>query len=190
MPTLAFGAILGSLCAEGMIATGLLEPDHYILIVALGIAAFLGATSRIPLTACVFAVETLAGTNNVLAFIIAITVAFLIVKLSRVEDFSDAVLAAKEHSVRKGSKPTVVVVALSVSNNSFVVGKELCDILWPNACKVISFEHTCDGYDSKEIRSGDIITVRYKTYDPAATAEEITALVGIQSGQTQHAMVP
>ena len=40
---------------EALTAMGLLEQQQYILTVVLGITAFLGATSRIPLTACIFA---------------------------------------------------------------------------------------------------------------------------------------
>ena len=185
LPTLAFGAILGSLCAEGMIAIGLLEESQYLLMVILGISAFLGATSRIPLTACIFAVEALNSGSNVLALVIAITVAFLIAKLSGIEDFTDAVIEAKEHSIHKGATPTVVVVPLTVQENSFVIGKELRDILWPNACTVISVEQAQESHHGEELHAGDIITLRYKTYDPETTANELHALVGQQAEQTQ-----
>ncbi len=81
LPTIAFGAIIGSLCAEVMIALEWLGAEHYVLIVVLGITAFLGATSRIPITACVFAIESLGGINNVISVIIATTVALLVVRV-------------------------------------------------------------------------------------------------------------
>ena len=189
LPTLAFGAILGSLCAEGMIAVGLLEPHHYILMVVLGITAFLGATSQIPLTACVFAVETLCGINNVLTVIIATTVAFLIAKLSRIEDITDAVIKAKEHSARGEIEPTVIVDSFTVNERSFVAGKELRDILLPNSCVVVSIERAHESHGSEKIHLGDVITVRYKTYNPAATAEELSILVGNQFEQIQHNII-
>jgi CIC family chloride channel protein len=189
LPTLAFGAILGSLCAEGMIAVGLLEPHHYILMVVLGITAFLGATSQIPLTACVFAVETLCGINNVLTVIIATTVAFLIAKLSRTEDITDAVIKAKEHSARGEIEPTVIVDSFTVNERSFVAGKELRDILLPNSCVVVSIERAHESHGSEKIHLGDVITVRYKTYNPAATAEELSILIGNQFEQIQHNII-
>ena len=79
LPTLAFGAILGSLMAEVMIALGLIGTEHYTVMVVLGITAFLGATSRIPLTAAVFAIEALSGINNIIPLIIATTASMLIV---------------------------------------------------------------------------------------------------------------
>ncbi len=180
LPTLAFGAIIGSLCAEGMLALGLIEAEHYILMVVLGISAFLGSTSRIPVTACVFAVEALGGINNVLPIIIATTVALLVVEMSGLEDFTDTVIEAKIRKITKNKKPTVVVVPLTVIENSFAVGKELRDILWPNSCVVVSFERAKENYGKAGIGAGDIITVRYKTYDTVATNEELEALIGTQ----------
>jgi H+/Cl- antiporter ClcA len=89
LPTLAFGAIIGSLCADAMMALGWIGDEHYILMVVLGISAFLGSTSRIPVTACVFAIEALCGINNVLPIIVATTVALLVVESSGLEDFTD-----------------------------------------------------------------------------------------------------
>ena len=190
LPTLAFGAVIGSLCAEGMIALGLIGSEHYILMVVLGIAAFLGSTSRIPVTACVFAVEALGGINNVLPVIIATTVALMVVEMSGLEDFTDTVIEAKMHSISKNKKPIVVVAALIVGQDSFAVGKELRDILWPNSCVVVSYERACENYGKVGIGAGDIITVRYKTYDTAATADEFKALVGEQSEQTERILEP
>ena len=177
LPTLAFGAILGALCAEGMIVLGLMESQHYGLMVILGITAFLGATSRIPLTACVFAVETLGGIHNGLAIVIATTIAYLLAKLSGVEDFTDAVIEAKEHALNKGKTPNVVVTSLTVKEDSFILGKALRDILWPHDCVVVSVERA-QASSCEEMLLGDVITLRYKTFDPDATEKELSSLVG------------
>ena len=190
LPTIAFGAIIGSLCAEVMITLGWLGAEHYILIVVLGITAFLGATSRIPITACVFAVESLGGINNVISIIIAITVALLVVEASGLEDFTDTVIKAKVRSISKGKEPTVIEVPLTVNQNSFVVGKELRDILWPTSCVVLSIKHVGDNPTYAGIGEGDVITIRYKTYNPTATAEEIECLVGVQAEQINCLMNP
>ena len=181
LPTLAFGAILGALCAEGMIALGWLGSQHYGLMVILGITAFLGATSRIPLTACVFAIEAMGGIHNGLAIVVATTIAFLVAKLSGIEDFTDAVIEAKEHARNKGKTPNVIVTSLTAREDSFILDKELRDILWPHECVVISVERAQENTVGGEIHPGDKIHVRYKTYDPAATAEEICALAGEQT---------
>ncbi len=190
LPTLAFGAIIGSLCAKAMIALGWLAPEHYLLIVVLGITAFLGSTSRIPITASVFAIEALGGIYNALPLIIATVVALLTVEMSGLEDFTDTVIEAKMRSIRKGKKSTVIVVPLTVTSNSFVVGKQFRDILWPDSCVVVSFERARENYGQAGIGAGDIVTVRYKTYNTDATADEFKALVGEQSEEVYSIMNP
>ena len=105
LPTLALGALLGSLCGEIMITWGWISPDSHILMVSLGITAFLGATSRIPLTSCVFAIEALGGTSNIFPFIIAVAVAFVIAQFSGVEDFTDTMVKAKIGSATHENAP-------------------------------------------------------------------------------------
>ena len=190
LPTLAFGALLGSLCAGGMISIGWIEADHYVLMVVLGMTAFLGATSRIPLTACGFAIEALGGIHNVLPIVLAATAALLVVESSGLEDFTDTVIDSKVHSISKGKKPTVIEAALTVKPNAFAVGKELRDILWPNACAIVSVERALENRGKVGISEYDVITVHYKTYDPAATFQEFTALVGEQDEATRRCMNP
>ncbi len=190
LPTLTFGAIIGSLCADAMIALGWIDPEHYIVIVILGVTSFLSATSRIPVTACVFAVEALGGINNILPIVIAATVALLTVELSGLEDFSDTVIKSRIHSISQGKKPTVIQVPLTVNQDSFVVGKELRDILWPNSCAIVSFERAPDNRGKVGITEGDVIVVHYETYDPAVTAEEFQDLVGNQPTQIRRLMDP
>ena len=190
LPTITSGAIIGALCAEGLIALGIIEAEHYILIVILGIASFLGATSRIPITACVFAIEALGAVNNVLPVIITTTVALLISELSGPDDFTDTVIGSKIRSISKGKKPTVIVAPLTVKPNSFAAGKELHDVLWPNSCVILSLDHAQTARDKNTLEEGDTVTVRYETYDPSATLKEFNALVGEQATHIEVIMDP
>ncbi len=103
------------------------------------------------------------------------------VEVSGLEDFSDTVIKTKICSISKGKEPTVIEAPLTVNKDSFAVGKELRDILWPTSCAVLSFKHAKDDANYVGISEGDIITVRYKTDNPVATAEEFECLVGKQS---------
>jgi H+/Cl- antiporter ClcA len=190
LPTVASGAIIGALCAECLIALGIIESDYYILIVVLGITSFLGSTSRIPVTACIFAIEALGAVNNTLPVIIATTFAMIIAELSGLDDFTDTIIKSKIRSISKGKMPTVIVVPLTVKPNSFASGKELYDILWPNSCVILSLDHAQTARDKNTLEEGDIVTVRYETYDPSATAKELKALVGEQSKHIEFIMNP
>ncbi|MBE6740572.1 MAG: hypothetical protein E7565_09680 [Ruminococcaceae bacterium] len=181
LPTLAFGAILGSLCATVIINLNLVNSESYMLIVILGISAFLGATSRIPITACVFAIEALGGINNVLPIIVSTVVAYLIVEFSGLEDFTDSVINAKIRSINKDKEPESKILSLTVKPDSFAIGKKISEILWPVSCSVISFERSRKSADNSLIEVGDVITICYQTNDSTAINDELTILVGEQS---------
>lgn len=190
LPTLAFGAIIGALCAEASIAIGLIGAEYYVLLVVLGMTAFLGAISRIPMTACVFAIEVLAGIHNILSVIIAATAAFLIVEISGLDDFTDTVIKIKTHAIHKGKSPHLIKASLTVQNGAFVIDKELRDILWPSSCVVLSIDRGPNHGEKTGIAEGDVLTVHYKTYDAKATAEELEVLVGTQNEEVHSTMHP
>lgn len=190
LPTLAFGAILGALCAEAFIALGLIGTEHYVLLVIIGMVSFLGASSRIPLTACVFAIEALSGFNNIIPIIAAVTVGFLAVELSGLGDFTSTVIKNKSNAIHKGKDPFVIEVSLTVQENSFAIDKELKDILWPASCTLLSIEKGPNKTGKLGIAQGDVLTVHYTTYDPSITAEEFEILVGTQSEDTMKIMCP
>lgn len=190
LPTLAFGAILGSLCAELLIALGWIGAEHHTLMVILGITSFLGSTTRIPLTACVFAIEVLAGTANVVPIILATAVSMITVELSGLEDFTDTIINAKIRKIKYGKSARVITAPLVAREGSFIIGKEMRDVLWPNSCFVAAFDRANKNRKShSEVGVGDVITVLYKTYSPEETAEEIFAIVGEQSDDVKSIML-
>ena len=190
LPTLAFGAILGALCAEVFMVLGLIEAEHYTLLVVIGMVAFLGASSRIPVTACIFAIEALGGFNNLLSVIAAVTVAFLAVEVSGLGDFTATVIKAKANNIHKGNQPHIIEVPLTVYKGSFVIDKEMTDILWPASCTLLSIERGPNKTGKLGIAEGDILTVHYTTYDPIATADEFEVLVGDQCEEIDRIMRP
>ncbi|MBO5945187.1 MAG: chloride channel protein [Clostridia bacterium] len=190
LPTLAFGAIVGALVGEGLVALGWIGGEHYPLMVVLGIASFLGSTSRIPLTACVFAIEALAGINNTLYVIIATFIALVIVEASGCEDFTDTVIEAKMHKLTKGKIAHTVEVGLTVKEGSFAVGNDISNLLLPNSCVIVSYNRNEEATASSGIAEGDVIHVHYTTYTPEETQYELYALVGTQSDDVARLMVP
>lgn len=190
LPTLAFGAILGALCAEASLALGIIGDEHYPLLVVIGMVSFLGASSRIPVTACVFAIEALGGFNNIIPIATAVTAAFIMVEVSGLSDFTATVIKAKSHAINKGKEPYVIEVPLTVYTGSFVIDKEIRDILWPASCTLLSIERGPNKTGKVGIAEGDILTVHYTTYDPTATAEEFEVLVGDQAPEIDRIMRP
>ncbi len=181
IPTLTFGAIIGSLCAVPLISLGIIDAVYYPVLVIIGMTAFLGAASRIPLTACVFALEVLCGVGNIFPVIVGTAVALLIIEAVGEAVFSDVVIETRLEVRRHGKAPRIFDVFLTVKEGAFVVEKEIRDILWPATCTVLSIEKPKESPSNIGLGAGDILHVHYQSYEPNDTFRELEALVGVQS---------
>jgi hypothetical protein len=74
-----------------------------------------------------------------------------------------------------------------VQEDSFAVGKQIRDIFWPANLFVLSVKHDpkrnaqVDQHGEKVIREGDILHIRYSTFDEPQTKAELIAIVGDQT---------
>ena len=190
LPTISFGAILGTLCADGLIALGAIGAEHRVFLIIAGMAAFLGAASKVPITACLFAIEALCGISNILPIMIAVTTGFLVIEASRMDDFSATVIHTIKKRATAGKKLYTIDAPLTVHKGVFIVGKEPRDVLWPQNCVVVSTEKIDPHSKLAGFNPGDVLHVHYTTYDPIVTADELEALVGDQSEDIDKIMRP
>lgn len=182
VPTLAFGAMIASLIADGCIALGLVGTEYYAIFVVVGMASFLSSSSKIPLTALVFAAEGLCAASNLLPAVVGVAIAYVVAELIGKPSFADTVIEAKTHDAHAGKKPIVVDTHMRVQPGAFAVGKELRDILWPHTCTVLSIhKNNSSAYShSAHIESGDLLHLHYQTYDTTATFELLSNILGEQ----------
>lgn len=178
VPSLAFGALVGALCAKAVIALGVISGEYYALFIVIGMASFLAASSRIPLTAIAFSIEALAGIGNILPISVATAFAYLIIETIGIHSFTDTVI---EHKIRdniRGKKSEAIDLHMTVQKGAFAEGKEIRDILWPPNCVVLSVKRA--DLMSTGISAGDILHLRCLTYDKAETLLVLESLVGVQ----------
>ncbi len=188
VPTLAFGALLGSLCGNVAVQTGLLPKDYYIVPVLIGMTAFLAATSRTPITAIAFALEALAGLTNILPITVGVTLAFLAIETWDIPSLHETVIAKRVASYTADKTATVVDRFVQVMPDAFAVGKEVRDILWPPTCTVLSIKRPAQKEEAPhagDIQAEDILELHYQTYEPAITLAAIEAIVGPQPAAPQ-----
>ena len=183
VPTLAFGALTGALCAQGLIYLGILPQKYFIIIVITGIASFLSASSRTPITAVTFAIEALCGLGNFLPIATGVTVAFLMIETASVPSFQETVVEAKAKQQHEGKSAYIVNMHLTVMPGSFAVGKEIRDILWPPTCTVLSV-HKNSVPGEPGISEGDVLHVHYQTFDNERSVQMLEALVGKQPSKS------
>ena len=181
IPTLAFGAMIGSLCGKGLSVAGLIDGPQYAMIVVIGMSAFLASSSRTPITAVVFAAEVLCGFGGILPVTIGVAVAYIVIETVGIESFTDTVIEAKIEASHKDKKPIIFNVYLTVQPHSFIVEKEIRDILWPPTCVVLGVEKNVSAPTKVGISEGDVLHVHYQSFTPHATFEELEKIVGRQS---------
>ena len=183
LPIMALGAAFSAILAElaSVIPGG--EAYHSIIL-TLGITACISGMMKTPITAIAFAVEALGCHENIIPVIIAAALSFTVTEIFRVESINERVVESRLESQRHGITPQVVEREVTVSPQAFAVGKQVRDIFWPNNLFVLSIHHSADSTaivsesEDRSIRTGDVLRVRYTTYNPAATEAELEAIVG------------
>ena len=186
VPILALGALFSAILGRVVILLGV-DESYWILILVLGITACVSAMMKMPLTAIVFAVEALSCYNNILYVIVVAVVSYVITEFFGVKSINDKVIEHREESIRRGKEAKLTEAFVTVAEGSFAVGKQIRDILWPNNLFVLSLKYSSnsqievDEHGGKSIRAGDVLHVRYSTYDPEKTLEELYAIVGEQN---------
>ncbi len=181
IPSLAIGAIIGALCGKGLVAAGVLPGEYYVITVVIGMVSFLAASSRIPITALAFSLEALSGLSNLLPIAIGVAIAFAVIETFGIHSFNDTVVEMKIADRNRGREMIETEVELVVQKDSFVIGHEVRDILWPPHCVIVSIIKNSDaGEGHIGLAEGDLLYVHYKTAYPEYTAERLEDLVGKQ----------
>ncbi len=191
LPTLAIGVALAALLGELFVDGFGLGEEYYVFILALGIVACIAGMMKMPITAIVFAVEGLSCYNNILAVIIVVAVAFFITELLGVHSIGDSVLHARMEEDVEGKTRHVRESFVTVQAGSFAVGKQIRDILWPANMFVLSVAHPsdvakADGLGGKVLRIGDVLHIRYSTYDEERTEDELFDIIGRQEMEVEE----
>ncbi len=181
VPSLTFGAIIGSLCARVFTELGLLPEEYAPVLVIVGITAFLSAFSRIPITAVIFAIEAMNGLINILPIAIGATISYAVIEIAGIHSFNDLVIETKVKSENKGKTPHLVDTNFVIKPDAFVIGKEIRDILWPPTCVITSVRKNQNSdIHSPFLEEGDILHLHYRTTNPEYTFQKLENLIGKQ----------
>ncbi len=182
-PLLSFGALIGSMVAEALVALGALDESYFMLIVVIGMASFFAASVRTPITAMAFSIEALSGFGNVLPIFLAVIISYVIVEVVGANSINEIAMEREIHKENKGKDLHVVDVTVEALPGSFAIGKEPRDILWPPSCTLLSVKQESEDkhfYTGGPIKNNDVLRLNFKTYDLDRTAEALCALLGDQ----------
>ena len=187
IPTLAIGALAAALAGKVMIAFGM--PSELLgITVMLGMCAFIGGTLRAPLTACVLFLELTGQYTDILFVAVVIFTVNSITEIFNQKPFYDIALENMEHAQNKGKQPEIAHFTMKVTENAFVVGKTVRDVMWPHSTVVLSIKRAeaknedMDNDGEKRLYVGDTLVVRAKFFDEDELKNHLKGLVGENSG--------
>ena len=194
VPVLALGAVIAAILGKGIIGVFGYGGEYYTAILVLGITACISGMMKMPITAILFAVEALSCYENIIYVVVVSAVSFAITEIFGVQSINDSVLEARVEEVNEGKSVKVIDTFVTVQKNAFAIRKQVRDIFWPANLFVLSVQHTSkdaevDVHGGKAIREGDVLHVRYSTYDEAQTRAELMAIVGEQDYHEKEADV-
>ena len=195
VPILAIGAVFSALLGRLVGETFGLGGSYYSVVLVLGITACISGMMKMPLTAILFSLEALSCFENILYVIIVAAVTFMITELFGAKSINEHVLEHRIEQLHKGQEPKVIDTFVTVQKNSFAVGKQIRDIFWPANLFVLSVQHDknrnaeVDEHGAKAILEGDLLHVRFSTFDELETKQELMAIVGEQNYEQQQVTV-
>lgn len=185
VPILALGAIFSAILAKGAQAIGLSD-KYYTIVLALGIAACISSMMKMPLTAIVFSLEALGCVNNVLYVIIVVAVSFIITEIFGAKGINDKIINNIVKAQEETHERKVIDTHVTIKKGSFAEYRQARDILWPANFFLLSIipsqsrKAQVDQQGDKTFHEGDVLHIRYATFDEPHTKAELTAIVGAQ----------
>ncbi len=184
LPVMSLGATVSAIVGKGLVSFGA-DSGYYTLIVVLGITACISGMMKTPFTAMVFAIEALSCSGYILPVIVVSCISYVITEMFDVKSITDIALENTIENLYHGKEYKVYDTFVKVKTSSFAVSKQIRDILWPSNLFVLSvkradMEAEVDVHGGKQLKAGDILHVRYSTYDEHNTKEELISIVGTQ----------
>lgn len=185
VPIMALGAIVASLMGRGIESIFGLS-GYYTAILALGISACISSMMKMPLTAVVFSLEALGCVDNILHVIIVVAISYIITEIFGVKGINDSIINNLVKAQEETHERKIIDTHITIKKGSFAEYRHARDILWPANFFLLSIipsksRHLeVDQSGSKVFHDGDVLHIRYATFDEEYTKAKLMAIVGEQ----------
>ncbi|MBR6808513.1 MAG: chloride channel protein [Clostridia bacterium] len=194
LPNLAFGAIIGMLCAVAGQRLGVVDPGLTTLAVTLGMTSFLGAVSKTPLMSIAFGIEALGGAYNIPAIVLAVVSAYCVMELSGVMEFAEVAIESKQKETESASHSEEYVCKIKVGEDSFVNGMETDTLFLPCGVRVVSIPRVLHAGDEVTLHATvrdveDLTECLTNIFRANVTLEKITDSKGDRHGTEKQSIV-
>ena len=182
VPTLTFGAMIAYLVSKAVISLGLIGEEYFEILIIIGMASFLAASKRTPITAITFSAEALCGFTNIIPIALGVLSSYLVAELSGKCSFTDTVIESRAESIHMNKLPVIIDTHVTVKNGSFAQGQEIRELLLPPTLTVLSVDSTKSDAPrhTGALHEGDVLHIHYQTYRANDTMEILSHIFGEQ----------
>ena len=186
IPIMAMGAIMASIIGKGLQLAFGLSDEYLTIILVLGISACIASMMKMPLTAVIFSLEALGCVNNVINVIIVVAVSFIVTEIFGVKGINDKIIDNIVKTQEETHKRLIIDTHITIQKGSFVEYRHVKDIIWPSNFFLLSIipsktrQAHIDQEGSMTLHEGDVLHIRYATFDERHTKEELISIVGEQ----------
>ncbi len=181
VPTLAIGALVGALGARLLVYIGMPEGLQPMCIV-ISMCAFLGGVLRAPLCSIVFFAELTGLGGGLLYVSVAVFLTYMTSVITSKKSLYETILEDMFIKQNRGKARKIYRFEAKISENSFVAGKSVRDVLWPHTAVVTSIikahERTMDDEGEAKMHVGDKLILRIEAYDVQKTLDTLYDLIG------------
>ncbi len=186
IPILAIGAIMASVLGKSMEALFGLSNEYYTIIIVLGISSCISSMMKMPLTAIVFSMEALGCSDNILYIIVAVAVSYIITEIFKVKGINDGIIKNLIKRQEETHVRQIIDTHVVIKKGSFAENMHVKDILWPANFFLLSIlpsksrQVQIDQQGDNSLHEGDVLHIRYATFDEPYTKKALTDIVGEQ----------
>jgi len=182
LPILALGAILSAILGKTFEVLFNFNHEYYNVILMLGITACIASMMKMPITAVAFSIEALSCHNNFLHVIVVASISYMITEIFSAKGINDSIIENIVKSKEKTKKLSTFEAYVTIQKNSFAEFMKIKDILWPANFVILSIISNNEVIDKTDdsFNEGDILHIRYSTFDDSKTQKELLAIVGEQ----------
>ena len=183
IPIMTIAATVGAILAKLLIILGM-NDSYFTVIVVITMCAFMGGTLRTPLTGSILFLELTNSINNIFYIVLIIFIVNFIVEIFDQPSFYDRVLENMEEEQNKDKIRKIDYFSLTVSEGSFVVGKAVRDVMWPQSLVVLNItrkNETIEKLDNdgeRKIYANDKIIFKCRYFDEDELFNNMYDLVG------------
>lgn len=180
IPTLVTGGLIGKVCALLLVQRGVIAPENVSYVMLIGMAAFLIAVVRTPITAIILITEITGHFEVFYPSIVVGGLTYYFTELLEIKPFN---VMFYEEMISKPSfqEQTRLTLNIEVMTGAYLDGKEADTLSLPNHCIIKNIHRSRKNYppNGMTIQAGDQLTIELNAQDIEKLYEPLVSMANI-----------